>query len=158
MEQAKQLLYYVASQEDAVITYNASDMVLAAHSNARYHNEAGARRTAGGHFYLSKNEEIPPNNGSKLNVAQIIKAVMPSAAESELGALYINARESVHIRNILEEMGHPQPPTPLQIDNSTAEGVVNNKVQPKRMKPMDMRFHWLRYRINQKQFRFHWRP
>ena len=49
-------------------------------------------------------------------------------------------------------------PTSIQTDNSIAEGVVNNKVQPKRMKPMDMRFHWLRCRINQKQFRFHWRP
>ena len=158
MEQAKQLLDYISSQEDAVITYNASDMVLAAHSDAGYHNEAGARSRAGGHFFLSTNEEIPPNNGSILNIAQIIKAVMSSAAEAELGALYINAREAVHIRNILEEMGHPQPPTPIQTDNSTAEGVVNNKVQPKRMIPMDMRFYWLRCRINQKQFRFHWRP
>ena len=51
---------------------------------------------------------------------------MSSAAEAELGALYINAREAVHIRNILEEIGHPQPPAPIQIDNSTAERVVNN--------------------------------
>ena len=62
------------------------------------------------------------------NVAQIIKAVMPSAAEAELEALFINAKEAVHIRNILEEMGHPQPPTPIQTDNSTANGVANNKV------------------------------
>ena len=78
-------------------------------------------------IFLSKNEEIPPNNGSILNVAQIIKAVMSSAAEAELGALYINAREAVHIRNILEEIGHPQPPALIQIDNSTAERVVNNQ-------------------------------
>ena len=83
---------------------------------------------------------------------------MSSAAEAELGALFINAREAVHIRNILTEMGHPQPPTPIQTDNSTANGGVNNKVQPKRTKPMDMRFHWLRCRMAQKQFRFHWRP
>ena len=50
MEQVKQLLDYIASQEDAVITYKASDMVLAAHSDAGYHNEAGARSRAGGHF------------------------------------------------------------------------------------------------------------
>ena len=83
---------------------------------------------------------------------------MSSAAEAELGALFVNAREAVHIRNILEEIGHPQPPTPIQTDNSTAEGVVNDKVQPKRMKPMDMRFHWLRCIMIHKPFRFHWRP
>ena len=47
----------------------------------------------------------------------------------------------------------------MQTDNSTAEGVVNNKVQPKRTKSMDMRFHWLRDRaVNQKQFKIYWRP
>jgi hypothetical protein len=56
-------------------------------------------------------------------------------------------------------MGHIQPPTPVQTDNSTAEGIVNLRVQPKRTKAMDMRFHWLRDRgVNQKQFKFYMRP
>eukprot|EP00804_Cyclotella_cryptica_P023006 CCRYP_015004-RB/>CCRYP_015004-RB protein AED:0.49 eAED:0.49 QI:0/-1/0/1/-1/0/1/0/75 len=54
-------------------------------------------------------------------------------------------------------MGHPQPTTPIQTDNSTALSVINNTIQPKRTKAMDMRFHWLRYRINQKHFRPYWR-
>jgi len=32
----------------------------------------------------------PPNNGAIHNVAEIIKGVMSSAAEAELGAMYIN--------------------------------------------------------------------
>jgi hypothetical protein len=158
MERTRKLLDYIASQEDAVITYHASDMVLAVHSDAGYNNEDQARSRAGGHFFLASNVDIPQNNGAILNIAQIIKAVMSSATEAELGALYINAREAVHIRNILHEMGHPQPPTPMQTDNSTANGVLNNNVQPKRTKAMDMRFHWLRCRMAQAQFRFHWRP
>ena len=153
-----QLLEYIASQKDVVLTYHASDMLPVAHSDAGYHNEPGAKSRVGGHFFLSSNKEIPPNNGSIHNVAQILKAVMSSATEAELGGLFINAREAVHIRNILTEMGHPQPPTPIQTDNATANGVVNNKVQPKRTKQMDMRFHWLRCRMAQQQFRFHWRP
>ena len=39
-----------------------------------------------------------------------------------------------------------------------AEAVINNKIQPKRTKAMDMRFHWLRDRECQQQFRFYWRP
>jgi hypothetical protein len=54
-------------------------------------------------------------------------------------------------------MGHPQPPTPIQSDNSTALGVVNNTIQPKRTKAMDMHFHWLRCHINQKKFQPYWR-
>ena len=68
------------------------------------------------------------------------------------------AREAVHIRIILEELGHKQPPTPLQTDNSMADAVCNGKVQPKRTKAMDMRFHWLRDRECQQQFRIYWRP
>eukprot|EP00804_Cyclotella_cryptica_P022383 CCRYP_015922-RB/>CCRYP_015922-RB protein AED:0.47 eAED:0.47 QI:0/-1/0/1/-1/0/1/0/161 len=112
---------------------------------------------AGGHFFLSENDKVPRNNGAILTLAQIIKSVMSSAAEAELGALYINAREAIPIQHLLEELGHTQPPTPIQIDNSTALGIVSNIIQPKRTKAMDMRFHWLRCRTNQKQFRTYWR-
>ncbi len=83
---------------------------------------------------------------------------MSSATEAELAGLYIMAREAVYIRIVLEEMGHKQPPTPLQTDNAMAEAVTNGKVQPKRTKAMDMRFHWLRDREYQRQFRIYWRP
>ena len=42
-------------------------------------------------------------------------------------------------------------------NHKTALGVVKNTIQPKRTKAMDMRFHWLRCRTNQKQFRTYWR-
>ncbi len=69
---------------------------------------------------------------------------MSSAAEAELEALYLNAREGIEIQNILKEMGHPQPPTKIQTNKSTAEGIINSRVQPKQTKAMDMRLHWLR--------------
>ena len=83
---------------------------------------------------------------------------MSSAAEAELGALYINASEAVPMRQLLTEMGHKQPKTPIQTDNTTACGVVNNNIQPRRTKAMDMRFHWLRCRDSQGQFRYYWGP
>jgi hypothetical protein len=83
---------------------------------------------------------------------------MSSAAEAELGALYINAREAVPQCCTLEEMGHKQPPTPMQTKNTTAVGVVNNNIQPKCTKAMDMHFHWLQCRKTQNQLRFFWRP
>ena len=117
-----------------------------------YLSEPEARSRAGGHFFMSNNAPVPPNNGAILNVAQIIKNVMSSATEAELGALYIMAKEAVYMRLILKEMGHKQPATPIQTDNSTAEGVVNSKLTPKRTKAMDMRFYWLRDRQTLKQF------
>jgi hypothetical protein len=91
MEQTLQLLDYIATQEEAVITYSASDMKLAVHSDASYLSEPHARSRAGGHFFLSNEATIPANNGAVLNIAHIIKHVMTSATEAELAALYIMA-------------------------------------------------------------------
>ena len=158
MTKTKAFLDYAATNPDAILTYRASDMVLGIHSDASYLSEPGARSRAGGHFFMSNNEEVPSSsNGAVLNVAKIIKAVMSSAAEAELGALYINAREAVPMRCTLWEMGHPQPPTPIQTDNTTALGVIMRNIQPRRTKAMDMRFHWLRCRERQSQFRWYWR-
>jgi hypothetical protein len=109
-------------------------------------------------MFMAGNEDIPINNGAVLNISQIIKAVMSSAAEAELGALFINAKTAVSMRQTLEELGHPQPQTPIQTDNSTAHALLTNKILPKALKAMDMRFHWLRCRDAQDQYRFYWRP
>ena len=146
MKKTKQFLDYVVSQEEPVLTFSASDMILAGHSNASYLSKKNARSCAGGWWFLSNNSPYHPANGAVLNISQVIKAVMSSAAEAEHGGLFINAREAVYIRKILAEMGHPRPRMPLQTDISTAEGVINNNVQTKRLKSMDMQFHWMRDR------------
>ena len=139
------------------MTYSASDMVLAVHSDASYASEPESQSRAGGHFFLSDNALVPQNNGAILNVAQIIKNVMSSATEAELGALFIMAKEAVYMRLILNEMGHKQPATPVQTDNSTANEVINSKITPKRTKAMDMQLYWLCNHQTLKQFRFFWR-
>ena len=156
MAKTKQLFDYLASQDKAILTYSASDMVLAVHSDAGYLNKLEAQSRAGGQFFLSSSAKIPTNNGAILNVAQMIKNVMSSAAEAKIGALYIMAWEAVYIRHILKEMGHKQLATPIQTDNSTAEGVINSKFQPKKNKAMDMWFYWLRNCETQEQFQFFW--
>ena len=83
---------------------------------------------------------------------------MSSAAEAELGALFLNAKTAVPVRKTLDKMGHPQPPTPIQTDNKMAEGLINNKIVPKATKSIDMNFHWLRCRDSQGQYRYYWRP
>jgi hypothetical protein len=104
------------------------------------------------------NVQFLPNNGAVLNIAQIIDAVMLLAVEAKMGALFLNAKEAVHMQRILQEMGHPQPCTPIQTDNSTAEGVINSRVRPKRTKLKYMRFEWLLDRAQQGHFRIYWRP
>ena len=82
MKKVDQFLDYAASQEQAVLTYEASNMVLAVHSDASYLSESKARNQAGGHFFMSKDVSSPPNNGAVLNIAQIMKNIMSLEAES----------------------------------------------------------------------------
>ena len=55
-------------------------------------------------------------------------------------------------------MHNPQPPTPIQVDNSTAVGISNKTIKNKLSKAMDMRFHWIYDRILQKHFHVFWKP
>jgi hypothetical protein len=109
-------------------------------------------------MFMASTEEIPINNGAVLNISQIIKAVMSSAAEAKLAALFINTKTAVSIQKTLEEMGHPQSRTPIQTDNLTAHALLTNKILPKALKAMDMQFHWLHCRSAHDQYRFYWRP
>ncbi len=143
MHQTLQLLNYLATKEDAVFSYLASDMVLAVHSNASYLSESKALSRAGGHFFLSSDFTIPPNNGGVLYIAHIVKSIMSSATKAELVGLYIMVREAVYIRIIVAELGHKQLPTPLQTDNKMVDALIKGKIQSKQTKAMDMRFHWL---------------
>ena len=84
---------------------------------------------------------------------------MSSAAEAETGGLFLAAQRACPIRVTLVELGHPQPKngTPLFNDNSTATGILTSSLRQKFSKAFDMRFHWLRDRIDQRQFQLFWR-
>jgi hypothetical protein len=83
-------------------------------------------------------------------VASVIKNVVASGAESEVGACFQNAQIAAPLRVTLTELGHIQPPTTLRTDNSTAFGILNEAINQKRSKAMDMMYHWLTDRVRQK--------
>jgi hypothetical protein len=160
------LLDYAHTHPNTTIRYVASDMWLHVHSDASYLSVTRARSRAGGHFTLGNKPKqpiqtltpAPTPNGPIHVTCKIMGNVLGSAAEAEIGAAYINAQESVPIRTTLEEMGHPQPPTPLQVDNTTAVGFANNTIKQKRSKAIDMRYYWLQDRTAQGQFLIYWGP
>eukprot|EP00804_Cyclotella_cryptica_P001122 CCRYP_008411-RA/>CCRYP_008411-RA protein AED:0.36 eAED:0.42 QI:0/0/0/1/0.5/0.33/3/0/347 len=122
LKQTKQLFDYIATQDGAVLTYNASDMVGSStatpviSANSCY--AAERRRT----FFLSSNAEIPHNNGAALNIAHIIKHVVGLCHQAELAALlHHGTRQSSSVLS-LEELWPHTTCHPAQTDNSTAEG------------------------------------
>ena len=96
-------------------------------------------------------------NGAVHVHSHIMREIVSSAAEAKLGGLFHNSKEAVPMRITLEELGHPQPPTTIITDNSTATGIANDTVKQKRSKAMDMRYYWVRDRVRQEQFHVVWR-
>ena len=159
-------LNYAATYPNASITYKASGMTLHADSDASYLSVTKARSRVGGHFYLSNASpqpnlaptQTPTPNAPLHTVCGILRNVMLLAAEAEVRALFENGKEAVVLQTTLMELNHPQPPTPIKTDNSTASGIVNNTLKQRRSKAMDMRFYWVRDRVQQGQFVIYWRP
>jgi hypothetical protein len=52
MRQTLQLFNYLATQDDAVLSYHSSDMVLVIHSNSSHLSKPKAQSQAGGHFFF----------------------------------------------------------------------------------------------------------
>ena len=81
-------------------------------------------------------------NGAIFMFCRILKIVVASAAEVELGALFLNYKEGKVLRLTLEEMGHRQPPTPVHCDNLTATGIANDTVKKQRSRSICDSFGW----------------
>eukprot|EP00957_Ditylum_brightwellii_P019900 1501184-Ditylum_brightwellii.AAC.1 len=96
-----------------MLHFLASDMILTLHSDASYLLEKKTRSRTAGHFYLSNKDDEEFNNGAILTLFTIIRHVVASASETDLAALFYNAREAVPLCVTLEEMGHKQPATTI---------------------------------------------
>jgi hypothetical protein len=154
------LLNYCNTYPETKIRYHASDMILHIHSDASYLSENEAKSRAGGFFYMDSDTKTDKKltNGAILIISKVLKHVMSSAAEAEIRAVFINAKEGEVLRTTLEELGHKQPPTPMETDNTTAKGYSNGTIKQKRTKAMDMRFYWIKDRVEQGQFNVYWGP
>ena len=158
-EVAQQLMDYLNACQNAFLRHCASNMAPHVDSDAAHLAMPKAKSRIAGHFYLSDH----PNKTKhpKLNAAAHVECkttrhVVSSAAEAEVAGVCHNATMAIPMRQTLEALNHPQPPTPLKTDNSTATGFAHDNVHQKRSKAWDMRCYWLRDRQAQQQFKIHW--
>jgi hypothetical protein len=136
-------------------------MILNVHSDASYLSETKARSRASGHYFLgwlpTHNKPIRLN-GPMFDLCIILKHVAASAAESKLGALFLNMQQTKIIRPILSELGHPQPPTPIHCNNATAVGITNNTVKKQHSGAMEMRYFWVCDQVKHGHITVVWYP
>ncbi len=131
VEQVKQLFDYCATQEEAIITYSARKMNLCNHSNVEYCNKKNTWSQAGGHFSPVEQQSIPSQQWCHINKCDNHKSGHVLSSWSGTGGIIFKCKGGQCLRQILTEMGHQQPQILIQTNNTTAEGVINNKIQPK---------------------------
>ncbi len=107
---------------------------------------------------LPKDGEPIKLNGSFHTLCSILIFVVASAAEAELGALFLNCQEGTMFNATLEDLNHPQPKIPLHCDNATAVGIANNTIKRQRSRVMEMRYFWTCEKDAQNVYSFQWHP
>ena len=110
MKRVKQLLVYMHSNPMAKNRFRALNMILNIHSDTSYLSAGKGQSRAGGYVFFGSlphgNNPIWLNNNIHITCA-ILKLAATSAAEVELGALFLNGQEAKTMCLILQEMGHP---------------------------------------------------
>ena len=68
---------------------------------------------------------MPHKNASVHVEFSIMRNVIASATEAELGVLFENCQKATSMITALAEMGHQQTPTPVASDNAAVNSIVN---------------------------------
>ena len=118
---------------------------LVGYSDSDWAGQVDDRKsTSGLIFYL--------NNGAISYACKSQKCVALSTAESEYVALGEAAREAIYLRMLLKDLGQEQiEPTVIFEDNVAAEKLCKNNVHHSRTKHIDIKHHFIREIVEQKQ-------
>ena len=158
-EQMQHLMDYAATYPLAKLRYKASAMVLNVHSDASYLTAPKARSRAGGYFFMGHNNKDSSFMNAPIHIeCKIMRHVLSSAPEAEIASLFTISQCVIPLRQALLELGHPQPPTPIQTDNSVAESFAAATIKQRRSKTIDMRYYWIQDRQDLKQIEVYWKP
>ena len=81
-----------------------------------------------------------------------------SASKAELVPLFLNMKAGKIFQLNLNEIGHPQPPTPIRCDNITTAGIANNTVKKDWSGLMEMKYFGVCNQVKIGGFAVFWHP
>jgi hypothetical protein len=77
-----------------------------------------------------------------------------STCESEYNAGADAAKEALHLRQLMVDFGSELVCVPIHIDNQSALAVIGNIETSRKLKHIDVRYHFMRDRVQKKHVRF----
>lgn len=144
----KRILSYVAGTMDCGIEYRGSEndeITLEGYSDSDYAGDVETRRSTTGYVFQVA-------GGPVTWASQRQKLVTLSTTEAEYVAASITAREAVWLRKLLEEVNClSEGATTVYVDNQSSIRLVKNPEFHKRTKHIDVRYHFVRERVQRKE-------
>ena len=130
-----QLLDNCATYPNVGIRYRKNDMILHIHSDTSYLVGPYTKSRISSYFFLSSNPTKPTTHNAPIQIEyKTLRHVVTSSVEKEKVAVFYNAQTAIHIRYMLQQLGHSQPPATIILDNSTTENFIKNNITQKRAK------------------------
>ena len=93
-------------------------------------------------------------NSNIVITCALLKIVAASAADTELGALFVNTKEGQVIGPMLAKIDHPQLLIPMHINHTTDVGIVKKTIKRQWPRFMEMRYFWFLDQASQIYFKF----
>ena len=95
---------------------------------------------------------MPSENGPVHVEFSITRKVMASAIKAELGGFFGKCQKEISIHTSLAETVHPQPPTPVENNNTEGNSIADGMEKQKISRAIDKIFYWVQNRIRQNNF------
>jgi hypothetical protein len=110
------------------------------------------RRSIGGYIFKLNGAPVSWNSKKQPTVAL-------SSTEAEYMAATSTSQESIWLAAILKDLGFPQNnPIPIFEDNQGCISLIKNATDHARTKHIDIKYHFIRERVENKELKFMWLP
>jgi hypothetical protein len=143
MTAAKRVLRYLKGTMHLGLVFakKTNDKQMIGYTDADYASDAD-RHSKSGVVFMNTGGPISWSSKKQSTIAL-------STTESEYIALFEGVVECVWLRQLLSDIGHSNPhPTTINVDNQSAIAVANNRKTSKRTKHLDIKYHYIREKID----------
>lgn len=145
----KRILKYLVGTINRGIMYESGgrqfDSNLSCYSDADFAGDVDTRRSTTGYAFCINKSLVTWSS-------QRQKLVTLSTTESEYVAAATASKEVIWLRQLLTDLGYPsEQPTTLFVDNQSALRLIRNPEFHKRTKHIDVKFHFIREKVEDKQ-------
>lgn len=138
----KRVLRYLKNTASVGLTLGGGPITLEVYSDSDYAGCPVSRRSVTGYCSMVAGGCVSWRSRKQPTVAT-------SSTEAEYRAAYEAAQEAIWLRQLLCDLGYPQPTaTTLYCDNQGALALAKNPLYQSRSKHFDVMYHWIREKVD----------